>query len=51
MSPNDSRTCSESRLTPYELALSEQTQVSSPAWKDQSGAIAASMGMVTGRRR
>jgi hypothetical protein len=35
-------------LTPYELALSEQTQVSSPAWKDESGAIAASMGMVTG---
>ena len=35
-------------LRPYELALSEQTQVSSPAWKDQSGAIAASLGAVTG---
>src|SRR5664279_2318454 len=34
--------------TPYELALREQMQVSSPAWKNGSGVIAASMGIVTG---
>ena len=33
--------------TPYELALREQMHVASPAWKDNSAAIAASMGMVT----
>jgi hypothetical protein len=36
------------RPTPYDLALREQMQVASPAWKDGRGAIAASMGMVTG---
>src|SRR5664280_1560054 len=34
--------------TSYELALREQMQVSSPAWKNGSGVIAASMGIVTG---
>lgn len=34
--------------TPYELALREQMQVSSPAWKNGTGVIAASMGIVTG---
>ena len=35
-------------LTPYELALHEQTLIASPAWKNGGGAIAACMGTVTG---